>query len=150
MRLLVTASNELPAPDSGLEALYDRMLVRVWMDRVQEKSNFQAMLASDGQSHQNPDPLGADSGKSTTPGRMPSSRCACRTPVSNSSTSCASSSTVYSGHGCYVSDRRWKKAVRLIKASAFFNGRDEVAPLDLLLFRIASGTTRLPAPRCWR
>ncbi|MCF3095791.1 DUF3763 domain-containing protein [Aeromonas australiensis] len=135
MRLLISASNELPAPDSGLEALYDRMLVRVWLDRVQEKANFQAMLASDGTTLHHLSPslqIQADEylkwqgeiEQVSLPGDIFELIYLLRQRLDH-----------LTDDPCYVSDRRWKKAVRLCKASAFFHGRSEVAPLDLLLLK---------------
>ncbi|OEF27563.1 ATPase RavA domain-containing protein [Vibrio rumoiensis] len=144
MRLLISASNELPTEDSGLEALYDRMLVRVFINRIQNKQNFRSMLTvgtaqearvpeglaiKDEEYHQwlqELDQLDLSEAmfeklfqlkimieaKENTPsqeGQPPGDM--------------------------YVSDRRWKKAVKLLKASAYFNGRDEINALDLMLLQ---------------
>lgn len=135
MRLLISASNELPAPDSGLDALYDRMLVRVWMDRVKEKSNFQAMLSSDGASPRHLSPALQVQSEEYLLWQRQIEQVVLPDEVFELVYQLRQRLDSMGDEPCYVSDRRWKKAVRLCKASAFFHGRREVAPLDLLLLK---------------
>ncbi|OOE35738.1 AAA family ATPase [Salinivibrio kushneri] len=140
MRLLVTASNELPEPDSGLDALYDRMLLRVFVNRIQEKKNFKLMLTEPSQdeatvadklkiSHQEYQHWQTIIPTLDLPDAIFEKLYTLKQRVENA----GSEQSQFDPSELYVSDRRWKKAVRLLKAAAFFNGRDEVAPLDLLL-----------------
>ena len=46
MKGLVAASNELPASGQGLEALWDRFLVRVLVGGIEDLSDFDRMIAS--------------------------------------------------------------------------------------------------------
>ncbi|MDW2079267.1 ATPase RavA domain-containing protein [Vibrio sp. 1640] len=143
MRLLVSASNELPDEDSGLDALYDRMLVRVFVNRIQNKQNFKSMLTvGTSQEAQVPEDLAITDeeyhqwqqqlDKLTLTDNAFEKLFQLKTMLE---------SKVEAQFGdvantdMYVSDRRWKKAVKLLKASAFFNGRDEINPLDLLLLQ---------------
>ena len=44
MKALIAASNELPAEDEGLEALWDRFLVRMVSNCIQTESTFYKMI----------------------------------------------------------------------------------------------------------
>lgn len=142
MRLLVSASNELPDEDSGLEALYDRMLVRVFVNRIQNKQNFKSMLTA-GTSQEAEIPKGLaitdieyhqwqkELDKLELTDNAFNKLYELKTMLEETVKQQGSTSE----SDLYVSDRRWKKAVKLLKASAFFSGRDSVNPLDILLLQ---------------
>ncbi len=140
MRLLVAASNELPEEDSGLDALYDRLLVRLYVNRIQEKNNFRSLLTigtpqetvipeqlaiSDEEYFSWLDQLQALSLSDNIFEKLYKLKSMLESTELESS----------NPEDFYVSDRRWTKAVKLLKASAFFNGRNELNPLDLLLLK---------------
>ncbi|MCG3737579.1 DUF3763 domain-containing protein [Vibrio cincinnatiensis] len=141
MRVLISASNELPDEESGLDALYDRILVRIFVNRIQNKQNFKSMLTV-GTEQEAKIPAGlaiTDQEYHQWLAQMN------QLPLSNevfeklyqlkSMLEQAAKESALPTEDVYVSDRRWKKAVKLLKASAFFNGRDQISPLDLLLLQ---------------
>ncbi len=125
----VCASNELPANEE-LSAIYDRLLVRVEVGYLQDPSNFAALVAS-----------------VTTPAAP-----AARTTVALAGLQRAVAAEVpvvavpdgiidavctlraaLRRRELVASDRRWKQAVRLLQASAYLDGRAEVAEGDLAI-----------------
>ena len=141
MRLLITASNELPEADSGLEALYDRMLVRIYINRIQEKKNFRAMLMGEGKIADISPELAIKNEEFQL----------WQSEIKQVKLSDEIFNKIYQlklqiehvkeaeqnihNSDLYVSDRRWKKSVHLLKACAYFNGRDEINPLDILILK---------------
>lgn len=139
MKVLIAASNELPPAGEGLEALWDRFLVRMVSNCIESDDNFEKMLlAPDREAKE------VDADIALTPeiySRWQSDARAVTVPASIiDSLKALRHALAGAGSGeeepkgdYYVSDRRWKKVFRLMQTSAYLNGRTEVDCSDLLL-----------------
>ena len=142
---IIAASNELPAKNEGLEALWDRFLLRYVVNPIDQKQNFFRLLsatASDSSpeefeplTHDDFLSLQSESRKVTIPGHILEILYTLREKLNEK----INDKDVVTGEPdpenlkYYVSDRRWKKAVGVMKMSAYLNGRCEIGLSDLLL-----------------
>lgn len=138
MKLLIAASNELPAQGEGLEALWDRFIIRLECENIKQEQNFNAML-TDAQ----------DDGNASIPQNLQikedeyekwtraidsiiiSERVLKYIGMIRRALGSVAVDFSDERHNVYVSDRRWKKIVRLMRASALMNDRNEVDEADL-------------------
>ncbi|MBD5202309.1 MAG: AAA domain-containing protein [Bacteroidales bacterium] len=141
MKVLIAASNELPAKNEGLEALWDRFLVRMVSNCIESDDNFEKMLLAP----ELPDTEIDDDIAITAP--LYESWCRGAREVTSPPDIIAALKWLrrslmdrsrrddeqHDSADYYVSDRRWKKIFRLMQASAFLNGRKEMDLSDLLL-----------------
>ena len=184
LKLLVAASNELPAKGEGLEALWDRFVIRIESRPIKQEKNFRAMLLESSPTNntdftdhvrkgivqeqkahhanlkkdtesvelnmfsQNGKDKSVLSVKSVGDLRISAEEYAEWTnQISGIGVSEAVLDAISSirkslravnvdeaaeRRNIYVSDRRWKNIVRLLRTSAFIQDRAEVAICDLL------------------
>lgn len=139
MKLLIAASNELPAQGEGLEALWDRFLIRLTCSCVKdEKVFFQMLLDEESEETGNIDL----SLKITSDEYKEWQKAISKVELSQDVLTCIAYIRKHLGavrvegeehlRKIYISDRRWKHIVRLLKASAFVHGREYVSVTDLL------------------
>lgn len=152
LKLLVAASNELPAKGEGLEALWDRFVIRIQSRPIKLEKNFRAMLL---ESHADfsgsTGVLGhadfADNAdfsdlKITAEEYAEWAEKICKIGVKEEVLDAISAirkslravnvDEAAERRNIYVSDRRWKNIVRLLRTSAFMQDREEVDICDLL------------------
>ena len=148
LKLLVAASNELPAKGEGLEALWDRFVIRIESRPIKLEKNFRAMLlevkseergvkkqssAAEGKANSN-----AITAEEYAEWAEKISKIGVKEAVLDAISAIRKSLRAVNvdeaaeRRNIYVSDRRWKNIVRLLRTSAFMQDREEVDICDLL------------------
>ena len=145
LKLLVAASNELPAKGEGLEALWDRFVIRIESRPIRQEKNFREMLlgvkseaGGQGQEAEESAQSNAITAEEYAEWSKTIDRIGVKEEVFDAISAIRKSlravnvdEAVERRH-VYVSDRRWKNIMRLLRTSAFMQDREEVAVCDLL------------------
>jgi len=164
LKLLVAASNELPAKGEGLEALWDRFVIRIESRPIKLEKNFRAMLLEAPTDFLGPTDFTDSTDFSGSKGKSDSTDFSdsadfsdlkitaeeyaewaekiCKIGVKEEVLDAISAirkslravnvDEAAERRNIYVSDRRWKNIVSLLRTSAFMQDREEVDICDLL------------------
>ncbi|WP_294424845.1 AAA family ATPase [uncultured Treponema sp.] len=143
---LFAASNELPAKNKGLEALYDRFIFRILVDFIHDEDDFFEMIsqpAADEFALSEDDKELLVTSKELKEWAKEIDKVTL-SEVSKNVISAIRKEMVLqnekmteedkkNGEEFEVGDRRWKKIAHILKTSAFLNDRDEVDLMDCSL-----------------
>ena len=145
LKLLVAASNELPAKGEGLEALWDRFLIRIVSHCIQDEEVFRKMLTQISDHDSGPgkeaeiDQRLTIQPKEYQQCQEASKKVILPLPVLEAITYIRQHlqqielTTSELPRTIYVSDRRWKHIANLLRTAAYLQDRKEVGLSDLLL-----------------
>jgi len=136
---LISASNELPAKGEGLEALWDRFIIRYLVENISDPNKFNEFLATEN--------IGFDTkidekDKITNAEYKKWQTSISKVKISDEALNVINVIRNYiikynnkkdTKHPIYVSDRRWKKIVKVLKTSAFLNDRKSIDLMDCFL-----------------
>lgn len=138
LKALISASNELPAESKGLEALWDRFLIRLMVKPVQDRKAFLDLVCGK--------PVAAEIDtihEAISIEELEEWRGKIDNVIIPEEVRVvidAIHAKMWKLHeerpeknAYYISDRRWKKIVHLLRTSAFLNGRNEVDLMDCSL-----------------
>ena len=146
LKALIAASNETPPPDQGLEALYDRFLVRLNVPPMAETGNFERLLNSQPTRAELELPDGLvvrDDEWERWRNESHSVKLSEETlDVIRDIRLAFQKKEKGEKLDVYVSDRRWQRAAILLKTSAHICGRTETNLVDTLLLRHCLWTTK--------
>lgn len=143
LKALIAASNETPQENQGLEALYDRFIIRMLVPPIQLKQNFDDLLSAKPNASSveiSSDLLITQEEWMTWQKELHIVELSKETMniihlIRNEFSEKSEELKVY------VSDRRWQRAAMLMKASAYFCDRTETNHSDAMLLKYCLWTT---------
>lgn len=140
LKLLVAASNELPAKGEGLEALWDRFLVRIICHCITDETVFRTMICDTENSHPATPATNlagitneeyAQWQKEALSVKIPKDVLEAITVIRRQLQNIDIEGSDLK-RNVYISDRRWRHIATLLRTSAYVQGRSEVWLADLI------------------
>ncbi|QEH61748.1 MoxR-like ATPase [Spiroplasma chinense] len=133
LKLLISASNELPAEGEGLEALFDRFIIRYIAKGLVKEDNFEQLLDGESSLDVEVDPRLQISVEELEAWKKQSKQVRMSRKTLDFIHYFRKKMTLDTNGEAYISDRRWKKIAGLMKTSAFYNGRATTDIPDLFV-----------------